>query len=98
MSRVFRVFKVNDIWERQKGDQGGGPKMAEIQYGVKLDIFKITFFFGCPPLFSLFFFVFGCFLFFDCFLSFFLGCFFFGCLFLFVGLFPFFFLGGDLKA
>ena len=38
------MFKVNDIMEGQKGDQGGGPKMAKIQYGVKPDIFKIT---GC---------------------------------------------------
>ena len=38
--RVFRVFKVNDILEGQKGDQGGSPKMAKIQHGVKLDIIK----------------------------------------------------------
>ena len=37
---VFGVFKVNDILEGQKGDKGGGPKMAKIQYGVKPDIFK----------------------------------------------------------
>ena len=34
------VFKVIDILEGQKGDQGGGPKMAKIQYGLKPDIFK----------------------------------------------------------
>ena len=41
--RVFwvLVFKVNDILEGQKGDQGGeGPKMAKISGGVKPDIFK----------------------------------------------------------
>ena len=40
--QVFRVFEVNDIWEGQKGDKGGSPKKAKIQYGVKPDIFKIT--------------------------------------------------------
>ena len=33
-------FRVNDILEGQKGDQGGSPKMAKIQYGVKPDICK----------------------------------------------------------
>ena len=37
---VFRVFTVKNIWEGQKGDQGGGPKMVKIQCGVKPDIFK----------------------------------------------------------
>ena len=37
---VFRVFRVDDILESQKGDQGGGPKLAKIQKGVKPDIFK----------------------------------------------------------
>ena len=32
------VFKVNDILEGQKGDQGGGPKMAKLRHGVKPDI------------------------------------------------------------
>ena len=36
----FRVFRVDDILEGQKGDQGGSPKMAKIQHGVKPDIFK----------------------------------------------------------
>ena len=36
----FGVFLVNDILEGQKGDQGGGPKMAKIQYGVKPDVIK----------------------------------------------------------
>ena len=36
------MFKLNDFLESQKGDQGGGPKMAKIQYGVKPDIFKRT--------------------------------------------------------
>ena len=31
----FRVFRVDDILEGQKGDQGGGPKLAKIQFGVK---------------------------------------------------------------
>ena len=35
-------FRVDDILESQKGDQGGGPKLAKIQYGVKPDIFKMT--------------------------------------------------------
>ena len=39
---VFRVFRVDDILEGQKGDQEGGPKLSKIQYGVKPDIFKIT--------------------------------------------------------
>ena len=26
-------FRVDDILEGQKGDQGGGAKMAKIQYG-----------------------------------------------------------------
>ena len=30
-----QVFRVVDIFEGQKGDQGGGPKMAKIQHGVK---------------------------------------------------------------
>ena len=34
------MFRVDDILEGQKGDQGGGPKLAKIQYGVKPDIFK----------------------------------------------------------
>ena len=34
------MFGVNDILEGQKGDQGGGPKMAIIQNGVKPDIFE----------------------------------------------------------
>ena len=34
------VFEVNDILEGQTGDQGGGHKMAKIQYGVNPDIFK----------------------------------------------------------
>ena len=29
----FQVFKLNDILEGEKGDQGGGPKKAKIQYG-----------------------------------------------------------------
>ena len=29
------MFRVNDILDSQKGDQGGGPKMAKFQYGVK---------------------------------------------------------------
>ena len=33
------VFRVIDIFEGQKGDQRGGPKMAKIQHGVKPDIF-----------------------------------------------------------
>ena len=37
---VFEVFEVSVIWEGQKGDKGGGPKMAKIQYGVKPDSFK----------------------------------------------------------
>ena len=37
-----QVFMCHDISENQKGDQGGGPKMAKNEYGVKLDIFKIT--------------------------------------------------------
>ena len=32
--KVLR-FRVNDILDGQKGDQGGGPKMAKIQYGGK---------------------------------------------------------------
>ena len=40
VSGCFRVFRVDDILEGQKGDQGGGPKLAKIQYGVKPDIFK----------------------------------------------------------
>ena len=35
MFGVFRVFWVNDILEGQKGDQGGGPKKANIFGGVK---------------------------------------------------------------
>ena len=38
--RCFRVFRVDDILEGQKGDQGGGPKLAKIHFGVKPDIFK----------------------------------------------------------
>ena len=34
------MFRVGDILEGQKGDQGVGPKLAKIQYGVKPDIFK----------------------------------------------------------
>ena len=34
------MFRVNDIVEGQKGDQGGGPKMAKIQLEVKPDIFQ----------------------------------------------------------
>ena len=34
------VCRVTDILEGQKGDQGGGPKMAKIQYGLKPDIKK----------------------------------------------------------
>ena len=34
------VFKVRDILEGQQGDQGGSPKMAKIQHGVRPDIFK----------------------------------------------------------
>ena len=37
---MFRCFSDNDILEGQKGDQGGATKMAKIQHGVKLDIFK----------------------------------------------------------
>ena len=37
---MFRVFRVDDILEGQKGEQGGGPKSAKIQYGAKPDIFK----------------------------------------------------------
>ena len=33
------VFRVHDILDGQKGDQGG-PKMAKIHHGVKPDIFK----------------------------------------------------------
>ena len=33
------MFKVNDILEGQKADQGGGQKMAKIQYGVKFQHF-----------------------------------------------------------
>ena len=40
--KAFWVFQVGDILEGQKGDQGGGPKMAKIQYGAKPDIFRIT--------------------------------------------------------
>ena len=50
MVLVFRCFgvwswfrflvRVNDILDGQKGDQGGCPKMAKIQYGVKSDIFE----------------------------------------------------------
>ena len=29
------VFRVDDILEGQKGDQGGAPKLAKIQYGIK---------------------------------------------------------------
>ena len=29
------MFRVNDILDGQKGDQGGGPKMAKILGGVK---------------------------------------------------------------
>ena len=36
------MFRVDDIFEGQKGDQGGDPKMAKIQYGVKLDTFQRT--------------------------------------------------------
>ena len=36
----FRCLRVHDISEDQKGDQGGGPKMAKISGGVKPDIFK----------------------------------------------------------
>ena len=35
-----QVFTCHDISEDQKGDQGGGPKMAKISGGVKPDIFK----------------------------------------------------------
>ena len=37
---MFRVFTCHDISENQKGDQGGGPKMAKISGGVKPDIIK----------------------------------------------------------
>ena len=37
-----QVFTCHDISEDQKGDQGGGPKMAQIEHGVKPDICKIT--------------------------------------------------------
>ena len=40
---MFRVFKVNDIWEGQKGDQGGGPKMAKILGGVNFNILGLLF-------------------------------------------------------
>ena len=30
-----QVFRVDDILEGQKGDHGGGPKMAKILGGVK---------------------------------------------------------------
>ncbi len=40
MFRVFRVFKVDDILEGQKGDQREGPKLANISGGVKPDIFE----------------------------------------------------------
>ncbi len=42
MFRVFRVFKCSRVMtfrKDQKGDQGGGPKMAKMG-GVKPDIFK----------------------------------------------------------
>ena len=38
--RVFRVVGVDDMLEGGKGDQGGGQKLAKIQYRVKPDIFK----------------------------------------------------------
>ena len=34
------MFRVDDILEGQKGDQGGGPKLAKIQCGVKPNIIK----------------------------------------------------------
>ena len=34
------MFTCHEISEDQKGDQGGGPKMAKISGGVKPDIFK----------------------------------------------------------
>ena len=40
--RRFRCSGLMTFWKVKKGDQGGAPKMAKIQYGVKLDIFKIT--------------------------------------------------------
>ena len=33
-------FRVNNTSDGQKDDQGGGPKMAKIQHGVKLDVTK----------------------------------------------------------
>ena len=33
------MFRVIDIFEGQKGDQGGGPKMAKILGGVKFQHF-----------------------------------------------------------
>ena len=30
---VFGGIRVNDTWEGQKGDRGGGPKMAKIVGG-----------------------------------------------------------------
>ena len=39
MFRVFQVFTCHDISENQKGDQGGGPKMAKISGGVKIQDF-----------------------------------------------------------
>ena len=34
-SGVCLGLRVDDIWESQRGDRGGGPKMATIFYGVK---------------------------------------------------------------
>ena len=58
--RVFRVFRgfrgclgclgLMTFWKVKKGDQGGGPKKAKIQYGAKPDIFKITWPLPCPRL------------------------------------------------
>ena len=44
MFGVFRVWGVSVFWVNHivegQGDQGGGPKVAKIQYGVKPDILK----------------------------------------------------------
>ena len=40
--QVLRCSGLLTFFEGHNGDQGGGPKMANIQHGVKPDIFKIT--------------------------------------------------------
>ena len=32
-------FRVDDIWQGQRGDRGGGPKMAKFSGGVKFQHF-----------------------------------------------------------